>query len=101
VLGQSIVVLSSAKAVADLLDGRGAAYSDRPQRTMMKLAGIGQGVASVPAGPRHRRMRGLMGQTLGTQAAVAKFAPMLERQAQRFVWRVMRAKTSLKDAIRR
>jgi hypothetical protein len=46
-------------------------------------------------------MRGLMGQTLGTQAAVAKFAPMLERQAQRFVWRVMRAKTSLKDAIQR
>jgi hypothetical protein len=33
-LGQSIVVLNSAQAAVDLLDKRGAIYSDRPRFVM-------------------------------------------------------------------
>jgi cytochrome P450 len=99
VLGQPILVLNSAKAVTELLNTRGAIYSDRHQRTMMKLTGIGQDVGAAPAGPRHRRMRGLMSQALGTQAAVARFTPMLARQTQRLMLRIMQAKMTLKDTI--
>jgi hypothetical protein len=36
-LGQPIVVLSSVKATVDLLDKRGANYSDRPRFVLLEL----------------------------------------------------------------
>jgi len=70
VIGQSFIILSSRKAIDDLLEKRGAIYSDRPIVPMAgDLAGYGQYVAMFPYGPRHREGRKLFLGTLNPRNA--------------------------------
>ncbi|TFY57775.1 hypothetical protein EVJ58_g6821 [Rhodofomes roseus] len=61
VMGRSFIILSSLKAIDDLLEKRGAIYSDRPIIPMVgELAGFGQYTAMLPYGPHHREGRKLL-----------------------------------------
>jgi len=59
VLGQSIIVLSSAQAVADIFEKRSAIYSNKPQTTMIHdLLQLTQWfMSTMPYGERWRRTR--------------------------------------------
>ncbi|KAH9927567.1 cytochrome P450 [Fomitopsis serialis] len=70
VIGQSFIILSSRKAIDDLLEKRGAMYSDRPIIPMAgELAGFGQYMAMFPYGRRHREGRKLFLGTLNPRNA--------------------------------
>ncbi|EJD47037.1 cytochrome P450 [Auricularia subglabra TFB-10046 SS5] len=74
VLGQPILILSSAQSAADLLVKRGATYSDRPEFTMAKMSGWADGFAVMQYGERFRHARRLSGRSLNARA-VAQYAP--------------------------
>ncbi len=62
-LGQHIVVLSSAQAVADLFEKRSAIYSDRTTTTMIHdLMDLGWVLVLMQYGDRWRRARRMMHQ---------------------------------------
>ncbi|KAJ3728600.1 cytochrome P450 [Lentinula raphanica] len=63
-MGQSIVVLNSARSIHDLLESRSAIYSDRPWTAMINEAGYRDGPLTVSSGPRHRTFRRLSSEVL-------------------------------------
>ncbi|KAI0720862.1 cytochrome P450 [Fomitopsis betulina] len=70
VLGKSLVILSSREAVTELLEKRGAIYSDRPIIPMAGvLAGYGKYTGMLPYGPSHREGRKLILGTLSLRNA--------------------------------
>ncbi|GJE93712.1 cytochrome P450 [Phanerochaete sordida] len=72
VMGQPTVIIGSAQIASDLLDARGAIYSDRPQAVMAgELVGwdLGLGYAPGPHSPRFREFRRLFQQFMGPRAA--------------------------------
>lgn len=98
-LGQPLLILNSARVAYELLDKKGALYSDRPSRPMMKLADIGRGVAASPTCARHTRMRAMLTRTIGTRDAVARFAMTAEAKTHAFVRRLLRGTDPLKTNI--
>ena len=98
-LGQPLLILNSARVAYELLDKKGALYSDRPSRPMMKLADLGRGVVASPWCARHTRMRAMMTRTIGTRDAVARFATTAEAKTYAFVQRVLRGTDPLKTNI--
>jgi hypothetical protein len=91
VAGTHIVVLNAPDAARELLDERGAVYSDRPH---LHFAGDIVGWADSPimcgaAHPFFRPARRMMLNTVGTRAAQDACAPMEEHEAHRFLRRVV------------
>jgi hypothetical protein len=91
VAGTHIVVLNAPDAARELLDERGAVYSDRPH---LHFAGDIVGWADSPimcgaAHPSFRPARRMMLSTVGTRAAQDACAPMEEHEAHRFLRRVV------------
>ncbi|KZV94320.1 cytochrome P450 [Exidia glandulosa HHB12029] len=68
VLGQTVVVLHSAKDVKELFVNRASSYSARIRMTMVQLAGWEVGTATVSPGEQFRAMRRFMSQILSGQA---------------------------------
>ncbi|KAG2138836.1 cytochrome P450 [Suillus cothurnatus] len=71
VLGQHIVVLNSVKSAMDVLDKKGAVYSDRPVLPMGgELVGWKHTLALLPYGDRCRQLRENMHRIIGNRAAL-------------------------------
>ncbi|KAF5359953.1 hypothetical protein D9757_012242 [Collybiopsis confluens] len=69
VLGKSILVLNSIKAVNDLLVDRASLYSDRPTFTMVgELMGLENSIPLLPYGPTLRQHRKLCHLSLSPEA---------------------------------
>ncbi|KZV94902.1 cytochrome P450 [Exidia glandulosa HHB12029] len=83
--GKTIVVLQTLEAMNDLLDKRGALYSDRPETVMAnELMGFSSTVTLKQDGPVLRRYRKLCRMALGTSAA-ERYEPVQQDAVTQFV----------------
>ncbi|KAF8600643.1 cytochrome P450 [Ceratobasidium sp. AG-I] len=87
VLGKTIVVLNSHRAVSDLLDKR-AVYADRPQIQMINLMGLGEIVTFSQYGQRWRQLRKAIHQDM-QESAISKYWPTHESEARWLVARLL------------
>ncbi|KAF8600648.1 cytochrome P450 [Ceratobasidium sp. AG-I] len=89
VLGKTIVVLNSHRAVSDLLDKR-AVYADRPQIQMINLSvmGLGEIVTFSQYGQRWRQLRKAIHQDM-QESAISKYWPTHESEARWLVARLL------------
>ncbi|KAK0187384.1 cytochrome P450 [Armillaria mellea] len=100
-VGQSIIILSSPKALADLLEQRGAIYSDRPRLIMGgELAGYVDSVPLCPYGSRLREYRKLMSEVL-TPRKVQDFFALEEEKTREFLGCLLRSPDQFLNHIRR
>lgn len=60
VLGQPIVVLNSVRAAVDLLDKRGANYSDRPRLVLFEVMRWRDAIGFLSWGAEHRKHRSML-----------------------------------------
>ncbi|KAI0316083.1 cytochrome P450 [Amylostereum chailletii] len=110
-LGETTIVLSSARAVSDLLEARGAIYSDRPSTTMAgELVGWDKGLGYarlVPSTPpsfpsastpypihsdaRFRALRRIFHASIGPKACLGRdLIAMQEGARTRVLWRMLK-----------
>ncbi|KAJ7210495.1 cytochrome P450 [Mycena pura] len=79
--GHTMIIVNSVKIAEDLLDVRGANFSDRPVLPMGgKLTGFDNGLPLSHYGDRVRKERKLFHQLFGTQAAIKQFIPLLSTE---------------------
>ncbi|KAI0707572.1 cytochrome P450 [Cerioporus squamosus] len=93
VMGQRTLILGSFKAANDLLDTKGAIYSDRPNAIMAgELVGWdrGLGYAHGPDNPRFREFRRLFQQFIGPRACQDQhILAMQEEETRRLMLRFL------------
>ncbi|PIL27798.1 cytochrome P450 [Ganoderma sinense ZZ0214-1] len=93
-MGQPTLILGSAKAASDLLDAKGAIYSDRPSAVMAgELVGWdrGMGYAHGPDNPRFREFRRLFQQSIGSRACLdPHILNIQEKETHRLMLRMLR-----------
>ncbi|KAK0438296.1 cytochrome P450 [Armillaria borealis] len=99
-VGQSIIVLNSAKAVFALLDQRGGIYSDRPRLVMGgELAGYVHSVPLCPYGTRLREYRKLILEVVGPRK-VQQWRPIEEEKTRIFLGALLESPEKFRDHIR-
>ncbi|KAF7776140.1 hypothetical protein Agabi119p4_4533 [Agaricus bisporus var. burnettii] len=102
VLGQPFVILNSAQVATDMLDKKGAIYSDRPTLQMAgELVGWRDTLVLLPYGDRFRRYRRFFHKLIGSGAAMKQFHPIEEVEARRFIRQVLEDPNKLSAHIRR
>ncbi|KAK7061420.1 cytochrome P450 [Favolaschia claudopus] len=102
VLGQTMIIIGSAKVAVDLLDKRSAIYSDRPVCTMGgELVGWKNTLVLLPYGDRFRRYRRLFHNIIGSRSAIKLFLPVQEQETKRFLRRVLAKPGDLPQHIRK
>ncbi|KAK0452912.1 cytochrome P450 [Desarmillaria tabescens] len=100
-VGQSVIILSSPKALSDLLEQRGAIYSDRPRLIMGgELAGYVDSVPLCPYGSRLREYRKLIFEAL-TPRKVQDFFPLEEEKTREFLGCLLRTPDQFLNHTRR
>ncbi|KAF9053665.1 cytochrome P450 [Hymenopellis radicata] len=88
--GQSVIILSSRKAISDLFDQRGAMYSNRPRMVMGgEVVGWGEGVPLSSYGNRLREFRKLLSEAL-TARKVQDYHPLEEEKTRDFLVDLLR-----------
>lgn len=96
--GQRIVILNSLDAAIDLLDKRGAFYSDRPVLTMVgKLMGWAQQLVLLPLGESFRNQRRFLHRHLGSRNQLHKIEQwheLIENEVHVFLGRTLTSKSS-------
>ncbi|KAJ7478042.1 cytochrome P450 [Mycena galericulata] len=86
VLGQTMVIVNSLEVAQDLLDVRGANFSDRPVIPMGgELVGFNNALSLSQYGDRVRDERKLFRQLFGTAVAVKQFVPLLSSEILKLV----------------
>lgn len=89
--GQRLVVLNTLEACIDLLDKRGAIYSERPILPMVgKLMGWAEQLVLLPLGENFRNQRRFLHRHLGSRNQLQKMEPwngLIESQAKVFLKR--------------
>ncbi|KAJ7704762.1 cytochrome P450 [Mycena rosella] len=77
VLGQTMIIINSPKVAEDLLDVKGANFSDRPVVQMGgELVGFRNALSLCQYGDRVRKERKLFHQLFGTSKAIERFLPL-------------------------
>ncbi|KAF9802749.1 hypothetical protein IEO21_09825 [Rhodonia placenta] len=90
VFGQGLVFLNDYDIAVDLLEKRGAIYSDKPGLIMAgDLCGCENMVAFTRYGDKSRRQRRLMQQALGVNS-IRAYQPLLEVETQDLLKRLLR-----------
>ncbi|KAF2969995.1 hypothetical protein GQX73_g3492 [Xylaria multiplex] len=82
VLGRSIIVLNSIEAAHELLDKRGANYSDRPRFVLFEVMGWGVTLTFLRWSPRFVLHRKLLQKSF-TQSACKAYQPIQAEEARR------------------
>ncbi|KAG2058823.1 cytochrome P450 [Suillus hirtellus] len=101
VLGQHIIVLNSVETAMDMLDNKGAIYSDRPILTVGgELVGWENVVTLLPYGDHLRRHRKKFHGVTGTRAAVSTYSQVEEVETHRFLKRVFAKPNQLQAHVR-
>lgn len=102
VLGQTIILLNSAQIACDMLDKKGAIYSDRPVLQMGgELVGWKNTMVLLPYSERFRHYRRLFHRVIGSPFAVKSFEPSQEIEARRFLRQVLLKPNGLATHIRK
>lgn len=105
VFGQRIVILSSVEVAVDLLEKRGAIYSDRPKMPMVgELMTWAQSLVFSPYGLRFRDIRRLLHRYLGSRGQLEKMEPfhaLEEMETHRFLAGLLREPEHLVKHIRK
>ncbi|KAI0826666.1 cytochrome P450 [Trametes gibbosa] len=101
VFGQGLLFVNSYDAAVDLLEKRGAIYSDKPKMIMAgELCGCENMIGLTPYGERLRRQRKLMLQALG-QNRVHAYHPLLEIQTHNLLQGILNTPDDSQSIIRR
>ncbi|KAF8197715.1 cytochrome P450 [Mycena galopus ATCC 62051] len=86
VLGKTMIIVNSVEVAEDLLDTRGANFSERPVFPMGgELAGFNNALPLVQYGDRVRKERKLFHQLFGTQSAIQQFHPLLSSEVHKLL----------------
>ncbi|KAI0691505.1 cytochrome P450 [Cytidiella melzeri] len=89
VFGQGLVFCNTAQVATELLDKKGAIYSDKPALVMTgELCGCENMVAMTPYGERFRRQRRLMTQALSANACKT-YRPLLANESLTLIKRML------------
>ncbi|KAJ6552768.1 cytochrome P450 [Mycena capillaripes] len=81
VFGQTMVIINSMKVAEDLLDVRGAIFSDRPVMPMGgELVGFNNALSLSQYGDRVRTERKIFHRLFGSQAAIRQFVPLVSSE---------------------
>ncbi|KZT71135.1 putative monooxygenase [Daedalea quercina L-15889] len=81
-LSDHMVILNTAQAAKDLLDGRSAIYSDRPGSVMADLSGFGIEMPMLSYNDEWRRQRKIVAQSFNS-AMIPRYYPIQEHEARR------------------
>ncbi|KAG1869506.1 cytochrome P450 [Suillus subluteus] len=101
VLGHHIIVLNSVKSAVDMLDKKGALYSDRPVLPMAgELVGWKSTLVLLPYGNRYHQQRKIIHRIIGNRAALEVYHPIEEIEFHRFLKRVFSNPEQLQAHIR-
>ncbi|OJA12627.1 hypothetical protein AZE42_04474 [Rhizopogon vesiculosus] len=101
VFSQSLVFLNTPKAIFDLLDKRGAVYSDKPHLVMAgELCGCENMVAFTPYGDRARRQRKLMQKAFGS-GVISRYHGLMEMESRPFLSRLISSPARFQEHLRR
>ncbi|KAJ6477966.1 cytochrome P450, partial [Mycena vulgaris] len=88
--GQTMIIVNSLKIAEDLLDVRGANFSDRPIIPMGgELVGFKNVLAFSQYGDRHRKERKLFAQLFGSHAVLKQFVPLLTSERQKMLQKML------------
>ncbi|KAK0242387.1 cytochrome P450 [Armillaria nabsnona] len=102
VLGQTMIILNSARAAVDMLDKKSAIYSDRPTLQMGgELVGWKNTLVLLPYGDRFRRYRRIFYSLIGSQATMKQYHPPQELETRRFLRRVLSKPEELAAHVRK
>ncbi|KAF9569422.1 cytochrome P450 [Agrocybe pediades] len=102
VLGQTLIIVNSARVAMDMLNKKSAIYSDRPVLQMGgELVGWKNTMVLLPYGDRFRRYRRLFHSLIGSPAAVKIFYPSEELEARKFLRRVLMKQDDLANQVRK
>ncbi|KAI1791791.1 cytochrome P450 [Ganoderma leucocontextum] len=99
VLGQHLVVLGSPEAIFELLEKRSANTSDRQQVPLMTLTGIDASFSAMPYGQRWRRHKRAFWQYFNP-GAIPSYQPIQRSGAHRFLNKLLKAPSELREHIR-
>ncbi|KAI0717422.1 cytochrome P450 [Cerioporus squamosus] len=101
VFGQGLLFVNSYDAAVDLLEKRGAIYSDKPRMIMAgELCGCENMIGLTPYGDRLRRQRKLMLQALGANR-IESYHPLLEIQTHNLLQGILNSPDDTASIIRR
>ncbi|OCH88084.1 O-methylsterigmatocystin oxidoreductase [Obba rivulosa] len=87
-LGQSMVVLNTAKAASDLLEARSANYSDRSHSIMPSFLGQDWNMGFLLYGPRWRKHRRAIHQYFNT-GVIHRYQPVQLQKARQLLLRLL------------
>ena len=89
-----MVIVNSQEIAVELLDKRGALYSDRPRIQSTRIIGYTNTLPLVPYGDRFREQRRMLNRTMGTRALVDAYAPLEEQEARYLLFSLLRDSSS-------
>ncbi|KAJ7257217.1 cytochrome P450 [Mycena haematopus] len=102
VLGKTMIIVNSVKVAEDLLDVKGANFSERPVIPMGgELCGFNNALVLSQYGDRVRMERKLFHQLFGTQAVTVQFAPLISTEVQKLLRNIASNQAELIEDIRR
>ncbi|KAI1826284.1 cytochrome protein [Xylaria intraflava] len=100
VLGTTIVILNSSELAVELLDRKSAVYSSRPRLPFADITGLGSAMPMLPYNKMLRYQRKLIYTFIGSPAAATTYIDVQEKEAHRFLLRVLQRPESFLDHIR-
>ncbi|TDZ27794.1 Cytochrome P450 monooxygenase COX2 [Colletotrichum spinosum] len=100
VLGQYVVVLNSVRAAVDLLDRRGANYSDRPRFVLFELMGWHKTLTFLRWGPEFRKHRGILQRSF-RKSSVRVYRELQTGEARTLLRGIVRRPDGWEGALRR
>ncbi|KAI0267115.1 cytochrome P450 [Gloeopeniophorella convolvens] len=99
--GQPILILNEAASVNEILERKGAAYSDRPQWSMTRtFAGFSEVIMTQMYDSRFKWMRKIGHEGVATRAALDKFNPLFEDETCHFLKTILRDPKNLEENFR-
>ncbi|KAJ6491945.1 cytochrome P450 [Mycena sanguinolenta] len=102
IFGKTLIIVNSVKVAEDLLDVRGAIFSERPVIPMGgELCGLNNALILSQYGDRVRTERKLFHQLFGTQAAATQFAPLISTEVHKLLSNIALNHQALIEDIRR
>jgi cytochrome P450 len=88
--GTHMIVINSVEVATELLQSRGATYSDRPSSHFhVDLVGWGESPTVMNDGPVVRRFRRHFSQEFGGKPTLGRFTPLINAGLQEFIGKIL------------
>ncbi|PCH41346.1 cytochrome P450 [Wolfiporia cocos MD-104 SS10] len=102
ILGQPMIILNSSQYAFEIFDKKSAMHSDRPVLTMAgKMIGWEHTLVMLRYGSRHRAMRRLFSQLIGSRNNAARLSQHMESEVYHFLFRVLRQPEAVMKHVRK